>query len=96
MDLFKKLFTDYNLSEEEMGKFFGEFSVIALLTLVSNIKSELSSENNELIQTALENNKYDEIVSLLKNHYSEDELEALIKKHVLPLFDDYAQNVIKK
>ena len=93
-EIFKKLFAKNNLPEADVASFAKEFSSVVFVTLVGATNDKLSEDERMKIQQFWKDGKSDEVFSLIKNKYSEEEWEKTIEAHIMPLWKSYTQEVV--
>ena len=83
-----------NLKDEEINKFSDEFSGILMLRITEEAEKKFSSNEKELLGDYFQKEDYPKVVELVKGKYSDEEWKEVVKKHLVPLMNDYLENVI--
>lgn len=94
-DFFKKLLEKYNLSDEQVNNFAASFSVLILMTLLHEAKDKFSENEQKTCQDAIRRSDFKQVDSLVISKFSASELGELVETHILPLFKEYREQVLR-
>jgi hypothetical protein len=92
-DLFRKLFQNYNLTDQEIETVSREFTFVALMSLVGATKNKLSDEEQQDVQSSFKEKNLEKILDIIKSKYDDKEWGVVLQQHIEPLVTDYVKNV---
>ena len=92
-EIFKELFKNYDIPKDRLAEFLAGFSAIAILKLVGVTEDRFSNEEKIMVKEALTGKDSKTLERIILSKYSSDELDQVIKAHILPLFECYQSQV---
>jgi len=93
IELLKKMMGNSSLSDTEIESLASEFSRIAILELVAGASSRLTPSDSEDIKKLIEEKRGLEVFEKIKQKYTLDEFNEIVKNEIVPLFEDYMKKV---
>jgi hypothetical protein len=95
LETFREIFQD-KLGEDQIERAAAELTMAVLVKIIDAAGGKLSEAEKDTVREYLQQAKADEILSLVKSKYTDQEWQAMMEHTVQPLLEEYLDEVVPK